>query len=203
MKHPLKPNRLKNKNLILIGLGNPGDKYRETRHNAGFAVIDYLSEKFEAPLNKAFLRPVSYGSFAFSEYNVYLVKPLTFMNRSGDVLPYILRKTACSADDVVLVCDNMDLVPGMIRLKKKGSSAGHNGIKSVIESLQTDKFKRMYIGVGRSKTGESVVDHVLGCFNESDRQEFNKAVKAAADALIGLTVKDENLVMNEINKKQD
>lgn len=193
----------KNKRLIIIGLGNPGEKYRETRHNAGFAVIEHISRKFCTTLNKVFLKPVEMGAFSYNEYSIYLVKPLTYMNRSGEIFSYVLKKTGADISDIILICDNMDLEPGMIRLKKKGSSAGHNGIKSVIANLGTSEFKRLYIGVGRDKTGNSVIEHVLGRFGENEAVEFEKAVDNAADALMMLTEKDPDLVMNGINKKKD
>lgn len=192
-----------NKNLIFIGLGNPGDKYRETRHNAGFAVIDLISEKYGITFKKAFLRPVLTGKFIYNNSIIHLVKPLTFMNHSGIILKYVMRKTRASIRDIVLICDNMDLSPGMVRIKKKGSSAGHNGIKSVIDNLGTPDFTRMYIGVGRSKTGESVVEHVLGPFDAEDKNAFNKAVDTASEALLSLADNDLGMVMNGINKKDN
>jgi len=192
-----------NKTLILVGLGNPGNEYRETRHNVGFAVINYISDKFEVTLKKAFFKPAQIGKFIFNNSEIHLVKPLTFMNRSGDILNYVLSKTGGSINDIILICDNMDLSPGMIRLKKSGSSAGHNGIKSVIANLDSSEFKRLYVGVGRSETGESVVEHVLGRFNSEEESKVKEAVVTASEALLSLTEKDISLVMNEINKRNN
>ena len=125
------------------------------------------------------------------------------MNRSGDILEYILKKYSAEPSSLVLICDNMDLKPGIIRLKAKGSSAGHNGIKSVIEKLGGSDFSRMYIGVGRSESGETVVEHVLGSFKPEDKLMFDKSVAEAADALIALTEKPLSLVMNETNKRNN
>lgn len=187
----------------MVGLGNPGEKYRKTRHNAGFAVIDYLAGKAEVELKKTFLKPLISAKIEADEYTIYLIKPQTFMNRSGDILDYIFRKTAASVEDMIIICDNMDLKPGMIRLKLKGSSAGHNGIKSIIENTERSDFRRMYIGVGRPSDGCSVVDHVLGEFSEEDQQKYSEAVIKAGDALISMTEKPLHLVMNEINKRNN
>ena len=195
---------LKNKPIIIIvGLGNPGVKYRKTRHNAGFAVIDYIADICNVNFKKNFLRPCLSASVNTDSHILHLVKPLTFMNRSGDVLDYVMRKTGADVDDMIIICDNMDLKPGMIRLKIKGSSAGHNGIKSVIDNLERSDFKRMYIGVGRPADGISVVEHVLGEFEPEDELKFKSSIGTAAQALIDLGVKPLHLVMNEINKKNN
>lgn len=203
LKLKLKKKKQKNNHLIFFGLGNPGDIYRETRHNAGFAVIDLICSKFHVTLKKAFLRPVKIGTIVFNNTQIYLVKPLTFMNRSGDVIAWVLRKTGADVDDIVLICDNMDLKPGIIRLKKKGSSAGHNGIKSFMEQIGTSEFKRLYIGVGRSQKGESVIEHVLGSFDPEEKIYFKAAVEQSAEVLLSLTEKELDMVMNEINKRNN
>jgi PTH1 family peptidyl-tRNA hydrolase len=189
--------------FLLVGLGNPGDKYRKTRHNAGFAVIDRLSGILGIKLKKTFLKPVLTANIETEKFTVNLIKPLTFMNHSGDILNYIFRKTGAGVDDMIIICDNMDLKPGMIRLKLKGSSAGHNGIKSVIGNIDRSDFKRMYMGVGRPENGGTVVDHVLGEFGKEDEQRFSSSVNKAAEALIKLTENPLHLVMNEINKKNN
>ncbi|MBI9106925.1 MAG: aminoacyl-tRNA hydrolase [Spirochaetales bacterium] len=189
--------------LLFIGLGNPDYKYRKTRHNAGFAVIDSLSEACGAKLKKSFLKPCLIATVCLEDYTLYLVEPLTYMNRSGDVLNYVFRKTGVGVDEMIIICDNMDLKPGMIRLKSKGSSAGHNGIKSVIDNLGRADFKRLYIGVGRPADGMTVIEHVLGEFEQEEETEFLGSVEKAAGALMSLTKNPLHLVMNEINKKNN
>lgn len=193
----------KNKQLLLVGLGNPGDIYRETRHNAGFAVIDQTAANFNAELKKPFLRNFLIGKIVRDSVTIHIIKPLTFMNRSGDVLSYIMRKTGTSVDDMILICDNMDLKPGMIRLKIKGSSAGHNGIKSIIDNTGRSDFKRLYIGVGRPDKGESIVDHVLGRFSADEQELFNESIEQGSEALISLSVKPLDQVMSDVNKKNN
>ena len=202
-KMKLLQTKQKNKKIILIGLGNPGPEYSETRHNAGFAVIDRIAGQNNAGMKKTFLRPLVSGKFTLGDTDFYLFKPLTYMNRSGDVLSYIFRKTGASEEDVILICDNMDLKPGIIRLKNGGSSAGHNGIKSVTANIGNADYKRLYIGVGRSSKGESVVDHVLGVFDDDEKPEFEKAVSKAAEAVISLSETAVPQIMNEINRKNN
>ena len=187
--------------LLVIGLGNPGENYRETRHNAGFAVIDKLSEKYNIRLNKPFFKPLLIGSLKKGDYSLQLVKPLTYMNLSGKILDYAQKKTGADINDILIICDNMDLKPGMIRLKSGGSSAGHNGIKSVIDYAGTADFDRLYVGVGRPPKGQSIIDHVLGCTSGEDLERFQEAVDKAADAVGSLLEKPINQVMNEINRK--
>ncbi len=208
--------------LLIVGLGNPGPEYRGTRHNAGFAVIDFLAEKFSKTPKKIFFKPIEYYCVDICGINCHFVKPLTYMNRSGDILRYIMKKTGTDNKQMLLICDNMDLNPGVIRLKSRGSSASHNGIKSVIKSLDTQDFARLYIGIGRSNCGNSVVEHVLGVFDEDELKDFDESVKKAAEALILIAekmgaykegsdseAKEDGLgatlvqVMNEINRKNN
>ncbi len=198
-----KPNKTENSRLLLIGLGNPGAEYHETRHNAGFMVIDYLAEKLNKPLKKSFLKPVATAVADKENKQIILVKPLTYMNRSGAILDYVMNKYGAEISDIILICDNMDLKPGMIRLRKKGSSAGHNGIKSVIENLGSQDFGRMYIGVGRSVSGQTVIEHVLGKFDNDEDALFKESVEAAAEALLMLKDRTIEQVMNEVNKKNN
>lgn len=187
--------------LVFIGLGNPGKKYRKTRHNAGFAVLDHIAERYGLVFKKEFLKPVKTAAFETDERLVFLVKPLTYMNRSGDIMKWIIARVGADEGSMTIICDNMDLKPGRIRLKSGGSSAGHNGIKSIIENLGSPGFQRMYIGVGRPEKGESIVEHVLGEFYDEDLPAFGDSVTEAADALMKLAEKPAHLVMNEINKR--
>lgn len=182
-------------------MGNPGDDYCKTRHNVGFAVIDYLAKKKEVEFVKPFLRPLLQSHFLVDNVLITIVKPLTFMNRSGIVFSYLIRKYSVTTENIIIICDNMDLPPGKIRLKSGGSSAGHNGLKSIIGCIGKKDFKRMYIGIGRPEENKSVTEHVLGQFTKEEEIQFNKAKKLAGDALLSLASKPIDRVMNEINKK--
>lgn len=122
------------------------------------------------------------------------------MNRSGSVIPELLKKYSIPVDNMILVCDNLDLFPGVLRLKLKGGDAGHNGIKSVISSVNTADFKRMYIGVGRPENGSEVIQHVLGVPGEEDFDKIKSAADTASDSILKLAASPAEKVMNEINR---
>ncbi len=185
---------------MILGLGNPGSKYSKTRHNVGFSLLELLSEQLRLPLKKPFFKNYCQGVWSFSQGEcIHLIKPLTYMNRSGDILPSLMRKTRVEVSGMIVVTDNMDLPPGRIRMKKGGSSAGHNGLKSIMGNLESADFFRLYIGVGRPEKGGSVVDHVLGDFTHEEQNLINEALKRSVNSLLNLGEKTAEQVMNEIN----
>src|SRR5512139_2882923 len=137
--------------VIIAGLGNPGTKYAKTRHNIGFRVIDVLAEEFRVPLQEKDLYVIGNGTIGGEE--CILVKPLTFMNRSGLALKKLLKKRPLSPEDLrsglVVIHDDLDLETGKVRIRKSGSSGGHKGIESIITELATRDFIRVKIGIGR------------------------------------------------------
>ncbi len=190
---------------LVLGLGNPGRKYENTRHNVGFLTVDALARTLDIQLKKRFLKPYIVGtSKKGAGSGMYtIIKPLTFMNRSGTILPHILNTSIYTVSDIILICDNMDLPPGEIRIKRKGSSAGHNGIKSVMEYASSGEFTRIYIGVGRPAQGISVVDHVLGIPEGDELESMLFGVASAAQALEAiLSGADLSKVINEYNRRK-
>ena len=186
--------------MLIVGLGNPGSRYENTRHNMGFLTIDRLAEKTGFNFRKPFLSKYLIAKGVYRGIDLYLVKPLTFMNLSGSVLPGIMEKYSLEIDDLILVCDNLDLYPGVVRFKGKGGDAGHNGIKSVIEYTGTGNFKRFYIGIGRPDFAEKTVEYVLG---KPDIQEFVRlgdAVETVSEGILKLLEMPAEKVMNEINR---
>lgn len=163
--------------MVVIGLGNPGPEYEKTRHNVGFLTLERIAELKGVRLKKRLLKPYRLASFSSHT----LVEPLTYMNNSGRVIPHLVK----ADDKVIIIVDQMDLPPGKIRIRTKGGSAGHNGLKSVIENYG-EVFIRVYIGVGRPAEGVSVVEHVLTEFSESDQLLVNKAVQEAAERVIDI-----------------
>lgn len=160
---------------VVFGLGNPGPEYEKTRHNVGVETLQRMAAHYQITLKRR-----CFSSYMKAETDgVRLVFPLTYMNNSGRVVP----KMVSEGDLVIVICDQMDLPPGKIRLRMGGSSAGHNGLKSMMEYLP-DGFIRMYIGVGRPSDGVSVPDHVLSGFSDSDRALVDMAEEKAADILI-------------------
>ena len=188
--------------MLIVGLGNPGIRYHNTRHNVGFGVIDLVAERCHVNLKKRLFHPYMFGKGVFQDANLYLVKPLTFMNNSGSIFPALLRRTAGRIEDTVVICDNMDLEPGMIRIRKRGSHAGQRGLKSIIEETGTAEFIRIYVGIGRPSADSHAIDHVLGIPAGQELERIMSGVKRAADAVLqivsGAALEQ---VMNEFNRK--
>lgn len=163
--------------MVVFGLGNPGPEYEKTRHNVGFLTLERIAEKKGVRLKKKLLRPYRYASFSHDTF----IQPLTYMNNSGIIFPSLVK----SGERVIVIVDQMDLPPGRIRIRTKGGSAGHNGLKSIIEHYGED-FIRVYIGVGRPEEGVTVVEHVLSEFSDSDSLLVRKAIEEAADRIIDI-----------------
>ena len=188
---------------MILGLGNPGPAYEQTRHNVGFDLIELLAEQLNLFLKKPFFRNYRIASGTVGKRRIYLVQPLTYMNRSGDVLPHLMKKYDLEVPDLLVAVDNMDLVPGRLRMKAGGSSAGHNGLKSLISRAGTGDFNRLYIGIGRPTKGESVVDHVLGLFSCEDRAQVDESISRFVSILSSESEESLESFRNEINRKVD
>lgn len=187
---------------MIVGLGNPGQRYNNTRHNVGFSVIELLSEQLNLSLKKKRINPALWCDHTEGENKLLLIQPHTFMNRSGEVFPFFMKKHRFSLDQIIVVVDNMDLELGQCRLKLGGGSAGHNGLKSIIGQLSNNNFHRLYIGVGRSKH-DSVVGHVLGPFSKEEQPVIDNALRRSADAILDLyNGKSVEEVRNELNRKK-
>ena len=153
---------------LLVGLGNPGDKYFETKHNVGFMLIDQLAKKQNVTFTNDKIFQADLASFFFNGEKIYLVKPTTFMNERGKAVHALLAYYGLDIKDLLVIYDDLDMEVGKIRLRAKGSAGGHNGIKSIIQHIGTQTFNRVKIGIGRPKNGMSVVNHVLSTFDKDD-----------------------------------
>lgn len=184
---------------LIVGLGNPGDKYQGTRHNVGFDVIDALARQEGLKLTDQKFRS-DYTIWRVGDEKVLLVKPYTFMNLSGEAVLPLMSYYNISPDELVVVYDDLDLDPGKLRLRQSGSAGGHNGVKSIIEMLGTQDFKRVKIGIGRPQYGRKVVDHVLQRFDTDDRALIEQKIDQTTDLLRAWT-KGETFVqlMNQYN----
>ena len=169
---------------IIVGLGNPGNKYEGTRHNVGFGVIDVLAERLHAGRPSRFGKSMIYKGVIGSE-KVILVKPLTYMNLSGEAVQEICSYyKADHHDDLIVISDDVDLPVGHLRIRKKGSAGGHNGLKSIIQHLGTDAFPRLRLGVGAPPHPDyEMVDWVLGTVRGEDAKLMDQAAEKAADAI--------------------
>jgi aminoacyl-tRNA hydrolase len=184
---------------LIVGLGNPGDKYQGTRHNVGFDVIDALARQEGLKLTDQKFRS-DYTIWRVGDEKVLLVKPYTFMNLSGEAVLPLMSYYNISPDELVVVYDDLDLEPGKLRLRQSGSAGGHNGVKSIIEMLGTQDFKRVKIGIGRPQYGRKVVDHVLQRFDTDDRALIEQKIDQTT-GLLRAWAKGETFVqlMNQYN----
>jgi PTH1 family peptidyl-tRNA hydrolase len=168
----------------VVGLGNPGPEYRDTRHNIGQRVVDALAKQ----LKKAF-HPEAGAHVARANWrgdSLYLVKPQSFMNLTGPAVRRVLHALAADPGDVMLVYDDIDMELGKVRTRLKGSAGGHNGVKSIIETLGTDAIRRVKIGIGRPPHKAQVPDHVLAAFDADEQEVVDQAVATAAERVLGL-----------------
>ncbi len=189
--------------LLLAGLGNPGYRYALTRHNVGFWVIDYLSRELKIPLQTC-RRQFFMGRGSYLGCELLLMKPLTFMNRSGLPVAKLAQEHKIALQDVLVIHDDLDLPLGKIRLKGKGGSGGHNGIQSIIFHLQSENFKRLKIGIGRPPTtGDKQVadtaDYVLTSFGKEEEEVIEEAVSRAVEAVLHFIAYGLNETMNKFN----
>ena len=153
---------------LVVGLGNPGSKYHETRHNVGFMAIDLIAKKLGLTFSEEKTFKAEVASTFLNGEKVYFVKPTTFMNLSGLAVRALLAYYNIPMEDFIVIYDDLDMEVGKLRFRQKGSAGGHNGIKSIIRHIGTQDFKRVKIGIGRPKEGMTVVHHVLGKFDRDD-----------------------------------
>ncbi|MBD1383172.1 aminoacyl-tRNA hydrolase [Metabacillus arenae] len=183
---------------VIVGLGNPGRQYEETRHNVGFMVIDELSKRLAIPLEKSKFNGI-YGIGHISGEKVMLVKPLTYMNLSGECVRPLMDYYEVDHDELVVIYDDLDLAAGKVRLRTKGSAGGHNGIKSLIQHFGTQSFNRVRIGISRPENGMKVTDYVLGKFLPEEGNLITEAIQHSADACEKWMTTPYLQVMNEFN----
>ena len=183
---------------IIAGLGNPEKKYDGTRHNAGFAALDCLAEKLGIALTEKKFSGIC-GRGVYGGEKLLLLKPLTYMNLSGNSVRAAADYYQTAADQIIILYDDINFACGRLRVRGQGSAGGHNGIKSIIAQLGTDAFPRVRIGVGGLRADEDMVSHVLGHFSKQDAAVMEKSYDAAADAAICLLEHGTQEAMNRFN----
>ena len=183
---------------LIVGLGNPGKKYENTRHNTGFAVIDRTLAKLNVELDKNKFN-ADYTMINRNGEKIYILKPLTYMNLSGEAVVPFMKYFGIEPDDLVVVHDDLDLPVGKIRLRQSGSCGGQNGMRNIIDLLGDSNIKRIRVGIGKDPL-IPVVDYVLGKTKKEDLEVYNQALDKASDALIyWLDHDDFNKVMSNFN----
>ena len=185
---------------LIVGLGNIGKEYENTRHNIGFMVVDELAKRWGVSFNRTDKNAM------FAEHRapekIMLIKPTTYMNLSGIAVGAYANYYNLGNEEIAVIQDDLDLPVGQLRIRKKGSAGGHNGIKSIQEHLGTDEFPRFKVGISHpGRNGKAVVSHVLKPFAGEEKAAIEEAVKKMADALERWVKEDIDAVMNEYNKK--
>jgi PTH1 family peptidyl-tRNA hydrolase len=203
LKNLFKRNRrlkgqLETPDLIVVGLGNPGPHYLRTRHNAGWWLVDLLAEKHSIELRRAH-STTRLGIGTVEGRTVALAKPRTHVNGSGEAVAYLLARLRATRDRLLIVYDETALPPGRLRLRPKGSAAGHNGIKSIISALGNQDFARLRIGVGQPPPGTDRVGWVLGEMSSQDQKLVDDAIERATEAIVSLMEKGIDTTMGRFN----
>ncbi len=186
---------------IIVGLGNPGSEYAKTRHNVGFMLIDALAEHLNVDLWKDKFN-AKIAETRIGTQKVLLVKPQTYMNNSGEAVGPLMRWYKLTPEDIIVAHDDMDIPAGTIRIRKKGSSGGHNGIKSLIAHVGSENFAHVRLGIGRPLPGWTVVNHVLASFPPEDKEKVDEAIKYLIPAVECMVNESVDIAMNKYNPKR-
>jgi PTH1 family peptidyl-tRNA hydrolase len=185
---------------LIVGLGNPGREYRDTRHNVGFLVVDEIARRHGLAMAMAPAQvPETFVAKRYGDQPMLVAKPLTFMNRSGEAVAALARYYGVVPADVLVVVDEVALPFGRLRARARGSAGGHNGLKSIIERLGTGDFARLRLGIGRGDRRRDLADHVLSTFEPEERAGLEEFIARAAEAAEMFAVEGIEKVMNVYN----
>ncbi|ASW42083.1 aminoacyl-tRNA hydrolase [Clostridium isatidis] len=182
--------------FLIVGLGNPGKEYDNTRHNIGFETVDYIANKYNIDINRKKFKGVC-GEGFINNTKVILLKPSTYMNLSGESVAEAMNFYKLKNEDLIIIYDDISLEVGRLRIREKGSAGGHNGIKSIISNLSSEAFPRIKIGVGQPKG--DLVYHVLGKFNKEEMEILKEVVEAASVGVETIIKDGTKEAMNKLN----
>ena len=186
---------------IIAGLGNPTKEYENTRHNVGFAVIDRLADKYNIDVSERKHRGFC-GKGMIEGQKVLLVKPQTFMNLSGESIRSVMDYYKITPEELIVIYDDISLNPGQLRIRKKGSAGGHNGMKNIIAHLGTSEFPRIKVGVGEKPPQMDLKDYVLSRFSKGEKELMEQAFQEAALAAVMMITEGADRAMNHFNTKK-
>ena len=172
---------MKKQIFLIIGLGNPGEKYAHTRHNAGFEVMDLLEKQYAVKLRKKVLQPWAAAEWTDGRKKIVLCKPLTFMNNSGIAVKKLMDRFGVPPEQVLILYDDIDLPPGKVRVRKNGGPGTHNGMRSIVKETGTDAFPRIRVGTGDRPAGQDLVNWVLGRPGPDEKPLMEAAFAEAAE----------------------
>lgn len=185
---------------LIVGLGNPGEQYANTRHNMGFCTINKLGEKYNISLDKSKFNAI-YGKGELEGEKVILVKPQTYMNLSGEAIKKFVDYYKIENDKIIIIYDDMDVEMGNIRIRKQGSSGNHNGMKSVINMLETEKIPRIRIGISKPEKTVDSIDYVIGKVSKEEIKKLEPGIQKAEEAIIEIMKSGIDIAMNRYNNK--
>lgn len=188
---------------LIVGLGNPGKQYENTRHNVGFDAVDLLVDEYRVP-SSGKQHKAMYGKGVIAGQKVILAKPLTYMNLSGESVRALVDYYKIDPEEeLIVIYDDISLEPGQLRIRSKGSAGGHNGIKNIIAHLGTQVFKRVKVGVGEKPKGYDLADYVLSRFPKDERVLMEEAFERAGEAAVCMMNDTMEHAMNQFNKKTE
>ncbi len=197
-KKAARPDGWQSPELIVVGLGNPGARYRNTRHNVGWWCVEELARRSGIGFGRG-NRHTDLGEGYLRGIQITLARPLTFMNKSGDAVSYLLRRYNATPRQLVVLADDMALLPGRLRVRPQGGAGGHNGLKSIISVTGTNEFTRVRIGIGRPFDRGDEIDHVLTTFPPDELEQVKEAIARAADAVEIIATEGVDHSMNVFN----
>jgi len=185
---------------LIVGLGNPTKEYEKTRHNTGFMVMDALAKELNVDISTSKFKG-EYTKFKYKGEDVILLKPMTYMNSSGESVIQIMNFFKIKADDLLVIYDDLDMPTGKLRLRVSGSAGGHNGVKSIIAHVGTQNFKRIRVGIDKHPR-IPVIDYVLGRFSKDEQPYIEQGIENAVKAVMLYLDKDFTAAMNDFNQKK-
>lgn len=183
---------------LIVGLGNPEEEYNNTRHNMGFHTINKLAKQYEIEITKRKFKGL-YGSGIIEGEKVILLKPQTFMNLSGESIKEIIQFYKIEIEQLIVIYDDIDIEPGVIKVRKTGGPGTHNGMKSVVHELNTQNFKRIRVGIGMPKEKENLIEYVIGAIPDEDKEKLDKGTDLAKEAVIEIIKSGIDMAMNQFN----
>lgn len=183
---------------LIVGLGNPEEDYSKTRHNMGFNAVNKLAEEYKIEVNKKKFKGL-YGTGEIEGQKVILLKPQTYMNLSGESIREIIDFYKIDTKDIIVIYDDIDIEPGIIKIRKKGGPGTHNGMKSVVQHLNTQEFTRIRVGIGTPENKQDLINYVLGAIPKEEAEKLDKGTDLAKEALVELIKNGVDKAMNKFN----
>ena len=184
--------------FLIVGLGNPKEEYSNTRHNMGFDTINKLANEYNIKINKNKFKGLC-GSGIIENEKVILLKPQTYMNLSGESIKEAMAFYKIKSENIIVIYDDIDIEPGIIKIRKKGGPGGHNGMKSVISEIDTQNFPRIRIGIGKPENKGQLIEYVIGKMPQTDKDILEKATILGKEAILEIIKNGVDIAMNKFN----